>query len=220
MNTYLVWGCEALDQDETSLGQAYIQEVVRLNPSILAGRPSALVSFFINHTIADETQDHEVRLQRIFSQLPPELGQLSDRRDGAIARGYLLKGARAIMWGRPEDGHRHFTRAAELNAEADESFMQKLTHQLLAYEREFGANVGREVLSNLAPCLEKVGSRGAVRRLKGSYLVNQAFQSYRAGDYADVPAKVVQAIATTPSYLVNRGVLAILLRSAMGMRTS
>jgi glycosyltransferase involved in cell wall biosynthesis len=216
MNTYLVWGYEALAQDETTLGQEYIREAIRLKPSIIEGKPCPLVEFITAHSVSDESQDHRILLHRLFSQLPPELVQLSGQYRWAVAHGYLIRGARAVMWDRPEDGRLHFAQATEFGAKIDELFVQKLTYQLLSYEMEFGSAATQELLRNLAPHLEKVGGRSEVRWLNGCYWVNRAFQSYQTGEHDKVPSQVLRAVASDPKYLANRGVLSILLRSMVG----
>ena len=68
--------------------------------------------------------------------------------------------------------------------------------------------------TNLRPFLNQLTSRGG-DKLEGSYLVNRAFENYRVGDYKLVPAKVLRAWMRDFSYLLNRGVLSILVRSML-----
>jgi hypothetical protein len=103
-----------------------------------------------------------------------------------------------------------------LGAKIDDGFVQNLTHQLMGYQREFGAASTESVLDELSASLEKVSNRPIGRRLSGCYSVNQAFQSYRAGENVHVVEKVVQAITNDPKYILNRGILAILYRSTAG----
>jgi hypothetical protein len=206
----------ALIQGETGLAQKYARELVRIVPSTLEGTPCELLDFLLTESIADENINHELLLQRIFSQLPPEVAWLSVQYDWTVARGYLWKGTRAVMWDRPEDGRAHFSRAAELHAEMDEPFVQLLTQHLLNYGNEFGEKAVQRVLQKLSPCLKQVGGFYGVCRLKGSLSINRAFQKYHVGEYTKVPRLVMQAMASDPRYLINRGVVAILLRSMAG----
>jgi glycosyltransferase involved in cell wall biosynthesis len=202
----------ALIQEETTLAQRFARDLIRLDSSVLEGRPCELVDFLMMESIADESLNHERLLQRIFAQLPSELRWLSSQYDWAVARGYFLKGIRAIMWDRPKDGSAHLARAAELRAQVDASFIQLLTYHLLNYENEFGSEATQVVLQKLVSYLKKVGDLGA-RQLQGSYAINRAFQDYRAAEYAKVPAKVLMAVASNVAYVKNRGIIAILLRS-------
>lgn len=215
-NIYMYWAYLAFAQDETALGQKLVREAVRLKPAIVAGTPCELVNHFLINCIDDESRDHEPLLQKVLAQLPPELTRLSDQYGWAAGQGYLLKGARAVIWDRPADGRRHFDHAARLGAGVDEPFLSGLIHQVLNYEKEFGAAAAQDVLRALIPYAKKLGGQAGVRQLNGYYSINRAFHSYHSGDYAGVPTSVLQAIANEPRYLANRGVLSILVRSSIG----
>ena len=137
-NTYLIWAYRALAQEETALGQKFLREAVRGNPLILEGMLCEMVGFFLICSIDDENQDHEALLKRIFAQLPLEMAHLPKQYDWAVARGYLLKGVRAIIWDRPEDGRRYLEQTARLGVQFDESLVSQLTRDLLNYGTEFG----------------------------------------------------------------------------------
>jgi hypothetical protein len=137
---------------------------------------------------------------------------LSSQRDWAVGRGWLWKGIRAVLWGRETDGRAHFARAIALGAGVDDSLMQLATYHLLRYETEFGTDAVMRALSALSPLINRVAGRGG-DRLEGSYLVNRAFERYHASEYRMVPGIVLRALRNDPSYLMNRGVLSIFLRS-------
>jgi len=207
----------ALIQGETELAQQYTRELVQLEPSVLDGTPCELVGCLLSESIADESVDHELLLKKVFAQLPPEVAWLASQYDWAVARGYLWKGVRAVMWDRLEDGRAHFARAVELRAGIDESLMQLITHQLLDYEHECGSDAVSKVLADLSSYLNRLSTRSG-HRLEGSYLVNRAFEHYRAGEYRKVPGTIVKAVMSDPSCLTNRGVVSILVRSLAGLR--
>lgn len=219
-NTYRIWAYYALFQEETILGQEFLRETVRLEPVNLKGTPPELVNFLLTCSIDDENEDHATILRRIFDQLPPEMSHLSGYYSWAVARGYLLKGFRAVMWDRPEDGRKHFEQAVGIGVEFDESLVNRLAQSLLNYETEFGDAPTQNKIQALTPHLVKLGRRAAVRQLIGCYGVNRAFQSYHAGEYANVPKRIIPAIANNPKYLVNRGVLSIVLRSIFGVQAN
>jgi glycosyltransferase involved in cell wall biosynthesis len=214
-NIYTFWAYRAFNQDETALGQEFLRHAVRHKPSLVEGMPCELVSHLLINCIDDESLNHETRLHRMFAQLPPELAGLADQYSWAAAQGYLLKGARAVIWDRPEDGRRHFEQAAKLGARINDFFLSTLTHKLLDYEAEFGTEAAQDTLHALAPYLQNLGGRASVRSLEGSYLVNCAFEHYHDGEYASAQRMAARAIAKDPKYLVNRGVLAVLSRSIL-----
>lgn len=202
----------ALIQGETKLAHQYIRELVELDPSVVEGSPCEFVDFMLSECIADENVDHKILVDRIVEQLPQELKWLSSQFNWAVGRGWLWKGIRAVIWDRLDDGRAHLARAKELYASIDEDLMQLITYHLLGYENEFGSDAVIRVLANLSPLLNQMSKNGG-RKLEGSYLVNQAFENYRSGEYKKVPGKVMQAWKKDFSYLANRGVISIFLRS-------
>ena len=93
-------------------------------------------------------------------------------------QGYLLKGARALIWGRPDDGHSYFEQAARVGAHVDDYFLTLLTHKLLDYEAEFGHRGCKWCFTSFRSLLKQLGGQASVRQLKGSYLINRAFKRY------------------------------------------
>lgn len=214
-NTYRMWAYYAFVQDETALGQDFLRKAVRLVPSIVKGIPCELVKFFLICSVDDQSQNHALILKRIFAQLPPEIADLSNQYDWAVARGYLIKGVRAMIWDCSEDGRRHLEQAEKLHSPIDESFISQVTRYLIDCAMEFGEESAREKMYAVAPYLEKIGGRASVRQLLGRYAVSWAFQKYHVGEYAQVPRNIVPAVMNDPKYLTNRGVLSIFVRSIL-----
>lgn len=202
----------ALIQNETELAHKYVRELVAFDPSVLQGNPCELVEFMLSECIADENVDHAVLLHQVFAQLPPELSALSTQYEWAVARGWLWRGIRAVIWGREADGRAHFARAIALKAKLDEQLMQHATYHLLGYETEFGTDAVIHVLSPLNSLINQVAKRGG-DELEASYLVNRAFEMYRLGEYKKVSKLVPHALRKHPPYLMNRGILSIFVRS-------
>jgi glycosyltransferase involved in cell wall biosynthesis len=217
-NLYMYWAYLAFLQNETGLGQEFIQEAVGLKPTLVKGMPCEVVIHFLINCIDDESQSHETLLQEVFAQLPPEMALMSEQYDWAAAQGYLLKGARAVIWDRPEAGADHFERAHQLDGQIGEFFLRSLTHQLLNYEAEFGFKAAQNKLDKLTPYLVRLGGRMSVQRLRSNCASSYAFQSYHAGEYAEVPQKVVQAFFADPKSVMNRGLWSILLRTKIGAK--
>ncbi len=212
-NLYMYWAFLAYAQDETDVGQEFVREAIRLKPSIVQGTPCELLTNFLINCIDDEGLDHEIRLRNVFNQLPPELVWLSDQYDWAVAQGYLLRGARAMIWGRSEDGHKHFQQAADWGAQLNESFISTVISQLINYEIEFGADAALDVLNSLTSSLIRLAGRKGVKSLTSCYRVNASFHRYRSGEYTSVRGDLLRAILENPKYLTNRGVLSMLWHS-------
>ena len=203
-----------LMQRETELAQKYLRQLVELDPHVVQENPCELVRFLLSELITDDSADHEAMLKSMFAQLPQEFQFLAPQLDWAIQRGFLWKGIRAVMWDRLDAGRAYFKRAQELHAALDEPLRQLITYHLLGYEHERGSDAARTVLANLRPYLNQIAPRGG-DRLESSYLVNRAFASYRVGDYKRVPGNVLRAWTRDLSFLFNRGVLSIFLRSML-----
>ena len=220
LNTYLEWSYKALAQEETPLAQEFIGKIEELKPNITAGTPCEFAIYLIERSIRDDTRDLDTFLPGLFAQLPPGMLKHPKRQcNWALGQGYLLKGTRAIMWERLGDGDKFFTQAIKHKAQIDEAYLRKLTGQLIDYEFTFDTTAVQKVRQRLNPYLEKIGGKESVRWLNGCYSINQAFHQYKIGEYSKVPNKVMRAIINNPTYLINRGVLAILLRSLIGKQS-
>lgn len=218
-NTYRTWSYYALVQEETALGQEFIQEAARLQPGILTGKPCELLRFYTICSIDDESMDHEDILIKIFNQLPKELSHMNEQYSLAIAQGHLLKGVRAIIWDRPEVGYRHLKQAVSLRIRPDETLISTITQNLLDYEIEFGDEAASNKIHSLLPYLGNLGGRAIQRQLIGNISINRAFQSFRIGDFDKVPKMALRAIASNPGYLANRGMWSIFFRSIINGQT-
>ena len=213
-NLYLFWGFRALAQGETGLGQGFIREAVRLKPGIVNGKPSELLNHLLINAIDDESVDHAAFLGKLLAQLPPELASISGQLDWAVARGYLLRGVRAVIWDRPDDGRRHFEQAMALEASVDGFLVDQVARSLLDYAQEFGEEATQRVLLALVPHLERLGGRAVTRRLRARYHANRAFDAFRGGE-GGVARMVAAAVWNDPGYARNRGLWSVLLRSAL-----
>jgi glycosyltransferase involved in cell wall biosynthesis len=213
MNTYRIWAYYAFLQNEIELGQDYFREAVRLKPDILKGIPCELVHFLLICSIDDESLNHETILKAIFSQFPPELPQITDQLDWAVTRGYLLKGVRAIIWDRINDGRRYFEEVEKRSVRFDEALISQVTQMLLNYEQDFGETSALNKIQELAPQIEKMGGQTSMRQMFGCYFVNRAFNNYSAGERRQAPKLALKAIKSNPKYIFNRGVLSVIFRS-------
>jgi glycosyltransferase involved in cell wall biosynthesis len=219
-NNYLDWAYLTLAQRETKLGQQYLREAIRLNPNILTGEPCELVEYMIANVINDDQGNLADYLKRIFVQLPIELTQISERYQWALARGYMIKGIRDIIWGRSLEGSANITLASELGASLDNNILQSLTSQLIIYNKEFGTSQTETVIRNITPYLIILGNQSTIRQLMGSYWVNQGYINFHAGNYKEVSEMMLRAIGYDPTYLMNRGVISATLHSLFNKKFS
>ena len=204
----------ALMQNETAIAHKYLGQLSELDPSVMTGDPCELVEFLLSELVTDDNLDHAAMLKTMFAQFPEEYSRLTAQYDWAVQRGFLWKAVRAVIWDRLEAGRIYFQKAREVHAGVDEALTQWTTYHLLGFEHERGSDAVLKTLSDLRPLLNQV-TAGAGDTLEASYLVNRAFENYHAGEFKQVPGKVLRAWKRDASYLVNRGVLSIFLRSVL-----
>jgi len=215
MYHYLIWSFIAFSQCETAVGQEYIQEAFERNRSMVLGMPCELIRFSVDYSIADENLNHARQLSQILLQLPKEMGQIREQYEWAVARGYLLKAIRAMIWGRTDDGRAYFAQASKLAAEMDKQIVDSLAYQLLSYENEFGSTAANEIIQKLSLYLAQFVGQEDMDRLLGNYSFNLAFQHYRTGNYKKVLGNVINAFFNQPQYIFNRGIWTILFFSVL-----
>lgn len=212
----LVWGSVALAQGDVGIGLDLLHSAVKLDPDLIHGVPADLVRFLTVNALADESVTPELMLWRVLTPIADDLPQLREQYDWAVARAYLLKAVRAMLWGRSLDSEKWFVQAVALGAELDEAFLGYLAHTLDGFEAEVGVAPTRKVIGALVPFVERLGGRRSARWLIGCHAMSRAHEYYRNGYFTRVPASVAQAIASNPAYLVNRGIWSIFVRSILG----
>jgi glycosyltransferase involved in cell wall biosynthesis len=215
-NTYLTWTYFAFLQGDTLAGQQFLRLAQKYDPAVVAGRPSELVRLFVRQTIADANLDHELVLRRLLEQVPAEM-RPHEELLWAVRQAALAKAIQAVIWKGWVAAEPMIARASILSAVPDERLLRETVHQLLTYEQEFGQEKCAVVLEELTSALDELGCGKASRWLRGCYAVNRAFNHYNAERWRGVPPAVVQAVGNDPHYLANRGVLAILFRSLIGI---
>jgi glycosyltransferase involved in cell wall biosynthesis len=213
-----MWSNVAFTQNETELGQKFLWDAAQVNPSVFFGTPSPFMNFLMGYCVDDESYDYETILDLLFSQLPPQIPDTLPNYLWAISRGNYVRGIRALIWDRPEAAERYFCMAAKLSFKVDEAFVQQVTHELVGYQMANGIDATKAILSKLASNLEEFLDKSSVDWLKGSYLVNIARQSYHDGQLDKVPGSVLGAISNRPKYLLDRGIMSVLVKSLFGVK--
>jgi glycosyltransferase involved in cell wall biosynthesis len=211
---YLIYTYHAFVQNETSLGREYFNHATHFKPDILEFKGEEFLRFMIASSTRDGG-DHEARLRSIFAQLSPEYRWLATYAESAIAYGYLIKGARDILWNRLEQGEANLRSAGNLGARINNQFIQEQTKRILDFEAAFDPEDAKVGLENISKRLSLAGTFLDAQRLKGCFYVNRAFSLYRQRDFAKVLPNVLKAIAYNPIYTINRGVIAMLIRSIL-----
>ena len=214
-NRYLGWAIFAFLQEDTDLGQEYCLEAVRLNPSLLEGRPNGLLNEIIRYCILDDNRDHGELLRLVLNQLPDQLSFNEMTQSWSISRGFILKGIRAIIWDRIEEGRAYITQAIDSLAGINKPLLTQTAFDLINYEREFGWDATRSVINNLAPSFEKIRNLTGIHWSEGFYLLSKAYKNFDEHEYSKVPSLIIKAIFRDNSILRNRGIIKLFILSVL-----
>lgn len=214
---YLLWGIIAFIQGETDFGQELSLKAIELDPSLALGMPNQFLETIVTWSVMDESEDHEQMIKRIMDQLPNNLKPLTKEYEWAIAKGYLMKGIRAIMWSDEDKGYKYFKAAIKKGPKFSKDMQNWLVVQILNYKHELGDNATSQVLHRFSDYFVKVGLQNEYKQMMGSFFINQAFDDFRVGLNLNVLKETSQACLNNPEYFTNRGVLSIFFRSILGM---
>jgi glycosyltransferase involved in cell wall biosynthesis len=214
-NHYVSWALDAFNQDETVIGRELLCKAIESFPSLAVGWPSAFTRSVVQFCAMDTTIDPLALLEQIARELPPQMCWKSEQFDWVVAHVYLTRGVRNALWSSNEMAEAYFVQAAQLGATLDEAFIEDTIARLLRYETEFGREATQVALHNLTKCLRHVMTRRNISRLSAGFWATQAFNAYDEGGYSAVVPCVLRAIAYEPTYLTNRGMISISIRSML-----
>jgi len=206
-NTFLEFAYVALSQREMDLGGRLLREATQLDPELLRDGGARLLRFFFLRSTSNGMEDHEVTLRHIWQTGPAEFRNGLARCDYLVGQGYLVRGARAVIWGRHHDGADLLERAACLKAQCAEFFLDSVCYELLSYRTELGSEAATAALGRLAAALVANSYGVAARRLKGCYHFNWGVALHESGHGWDVIGEFTRAVFHHPAYLGNRGAL-------------
>lgn len=210
---YLYWGSRAFAQGQLELGRDYYSKALRLNPSIIEGSPSPLMECLFDFVLEDDTCNHRDLLQKILSSVPLEMKCVSQDYDWAVAHGHLIKGARFIMWNRPGRGRDQFEQLKGIKVVLKGSSLDRLASFLVVYDIEFGIHKTMQVLREWNTHFGNIVGKAGMKRLEAKYLIGRAFHGYNGFEYSKVRGYILRGWRNDLSYLTNRGVISIFLRS-------
>jgi hypothetical protein len=216
-NLYVMWAYTAYVHEEFERGRQFLRQAMELTPAyFLDGEPSAFVvawTFWIAAGTADYSRGHGDVLRSVFEQLPAELAHLRTHQAWADAQCDLARALRSLIWGRLDDAEAGLASAFRKGARCDRAILDMMSDELLSYESELGVLAARVVLDNLVSLGKTLNVPDQARRLTGCYAHNRALRSYRSGRFERVPSDVARAIRADSRYLLDRGMMSVLVRS-------
>jgi len=202
----------AFSQNDTSLGQELLRKAFELDVTFFEGDKTNFIEFIARSGVRSGG-DHEAILRTVIRQFPPEFDWSSYYTDLAVGHGYLLRWMRDCLWDRVDSGVQNFEKVHAMNLAPDERFYNLMVTHLLNHESEFGSDATLKVYDLFVSHLEKAGNTTGANKFKGIYMVNRSFRDYRTGEYGKAIPGALEAIRSNPVFMINRGVLAMLIRS-------
>lgn len=213
---YLKFSYEAFVRGDGALGRELLRSSIYLDRSILDVQAARFFLFLIVKSVNED--DHQNRITQVFEQLPAEMMWMMPRMNEVIARGFVLRGMRAVLWGRFDEGKLDLAEAVKLGCRIDQYFYFALGEEMLSCESVYGpANVD-SALHVITPYLEKMSAPPIVRWFKGEFFANRAFREFNSGRYSIAIRSIRYAILAQPIFMTNRGLLATLFRSLGRLR--
>lgn len=211
-NLYLVWSYEAFIAQLPHLAQPWLNEAVRLDPTLMANRGVRFHEFLIDRAIQDGG-DHASAVHQVIDQLPPELQWFAPQTAAIVASADLRAGIRDVMWGRTLHGEMLLKRAALTNVQIDQAMLRLLVDQLLNYQEMLGEDATQLALQRLTRHLRAVASRRALRWMAGCYWLNRGLQSGQHREWQQARGHIMQAFQADPGTLRNRGAWSTLVKT-------
>jgi glycosyltransferase involved in cell wall biosynthesis len=217
---WIDWAWQALSQGETAPGQEYIRRALALAPELGESGGAALLNGILWFSLRSGGE-HAALLESMVAQLPePFKAQISGATAAcAIAGGYLVRGARALMWRSPAEGQALLAQAAERRQAGKFAFppaqLRIVVDELIAYRDEQGGERADAVVEGVAAGLSRAGDPASARWIVSRAALHQAFERYQAGDFGGVAAPAWRAVRADPRHLLNRGVISITLRALL-----
>ncbi|NSW52301.1 MAG: glycosyltransferase [Anaerolineae bacterium] len=205
----------SLANEDSSLGQEFLKEVVEYDPAIAAGQPAPIMSGLVRWGVHHTTTDHAAVIVKIINQFPDVFQFLSSQSAWVIAQVCLQKLMRAVIWDDPEAVQELLPLAQEGNARIDDTVLRQLQHQLIDIDELLGEVSCGQSLKRLEPMFEVLGSQSQQRALDARIRVTRAFRMYHLSDYQCVLVNILNAFWKQPAICWDRGVASITARSVV-----
>ena len=105
--------------------------------------------------------------------------------------------------------------AVKANAVIDDQYVRDVVYQLRGCEIECGAEAAYDAARRIDEELRVALPGAKVPSFCAAVQLARAFEHYTAGRRDAVPSEVLRVFRMDPRHILNRGALAILVRSAM-----
>jgi glycosyltransferase involved in cell wall biosynthesis len=197
--------------------QRNLSEALALCPHLLA-EPADLVKLFSDDALSPRAGDPFAFLTGVLDHLPPEAEGLQQYRPQLLSRVYVGLALRNYGLGNIAEARDQLAQAVVLNPamlEQLEEFAESLYTFAMRLPVSAPLSYVDTVLQNLPPEAQRLGLVRA--RVLSDVNVGCAFEDYSAGRRLPTVRRVLAALRYRPTWLRNRGVVSIFLRSLLGL---
>jgi glycosyltransferase involved in cell wall biosynthesis len=197
-------------------GQRSLAKATTLNPHLIQ-EPERLLRLLRNEALHPRVDDALRFLATVFDHLPRQAENLTQYRPQLEGEAMAALSLRAYASGNIAEAKRLFSAAIQLYPailEQAQGFCQSVCHQAVTPPVKAPLRYIDTVFRNLPAGAERL-SRLRSRAL-GEVSVGCAFREYATGTYDLAIRNVIRAFGHDPSYLANRGVASMFLRSLFG----
>ncbi len=194
-------------------GERNLAEALRIYPDLLTNRADFLETL-CNEALDVRVSDPFAFVEAIFSHLPAAAKSLEPEREFVLSQVRIGLALRAYAKGNLDSGQTHLQAALVLQADQTEYFAKRCA----AYAMRLSVkpiDFVQSVLDHLPP--EAVFLKTLRSRLMSDVAIACAFEAYFAGQRGRAGRQIVTAALWQPSWLKNRGVLSVLVKSLPDM---
>jgi len=209
-------GCRYYATHRWDDAQRNLSEALALCPHLLA-EPADLVKLFSDDALSLRVGDPFEFVANVLDHLPPCAGGLQHYRSQLLSRIYVGLALRSYGLGNIPEARGQLVRAVTLDPamlEQREGFAESLYTFAMRLPVSAPLSYVDEVLQNLPPEAQRLGRIRA--RVLSDVNVGCAFEDYSAGRRLPTVRRVLAALRYRPTWLRNRGVISIFLRSLLG----
>lgn len=213
-----VWiGFRYYAADQWEDAQRNLTEGLSLCPQLLE-HPEDLLQILCGDALGARVSDPVKFITDVFDHLPPRATNLRPHRSQALRQVYVGLALRSYRVGDIIRAKDQLIEAIALDPtvlEQTDQFAETLRYNALSLPVDAPLRYVDRVLRNLpaeAQQLKRIRSR-----VLGDVSVASAFQDYAAGRRDRVIGKVLTALRYCPSWLGNRGVISIFVKSLIGL---
>jgi glycosyltransferase involved in cell wall biosynthesis len=200
--------------------QRNLVEALELRPQLLE-HPGELLELWRGHALSMRVSDPVGFVMGVLDHLPPVVESLGQYRSQLLSQVYVGLSLREYGSGRIAQAQGYLAKAVALEPsvfdQSDDS-AELICHNAMRLPVNDPVRYVETVFQNLPACAQPLAPLQS--RVLGEVSMGCAFRDYFAGRPRQVVQRILAALRHHPSWLLNKGVASILLKSLLGSVTA